>query len=146
LKQSLAVPDVHLVSLQAALEGLVVPSKFYGIAAAGRPTIFVGDPSGEIARVLAAAACGVTVAVGDVDALIHHITALYRCPARRELWGSNARALFMQRFDQPMAIARWSKVIADAAAAAATNPQTARDGIAVAPPIAAKVARKTPSR
>jgi len=46
LKQSLAVPDVHLVSLQAALEGLVVPSKFYGIAAAGRPTIFVGDPSG----------------------------------------------------------------------------------------------------
>jgi glycosyltransferase involved in cell wall biosynthesis len=147
LKQSLAVPDVHLVSLQAALEGLVVPSKFYGIAAAGRPTIFVGDPSGEIARVLAEAACGVTVAVGDVDALIRHITALHRCPARRELWGSNARALFMRRFDQPMAIARWSKVIADAAAAAAaTNPQTARDGMAVAPPIAAKVVRKTPGR
>jgi hypothetical protein len=27
-----------------------VPSKFYGIAAAGRPTIFVGSQLGEIAR------------------------------------------------------------------------------------------------
>jgi hypothetical protein len=43
-----------LVSLDPALEGLIVPSKFYGIAAAGRPTIFIGAENGEIARLLEA--------------------------------------------------------------------------------------------
>ena len=42
LGETLAVADVHLVSLNPNLEGLIVPSKFYGIAAAGRPTIFIG--------------------------------------------------------------------------------------------------------
>src|SRR5262245_3258216 len=49
LADSLSAADVHIVSLRPALEGLVVPSKFYGIAAAGRPTIFIGDKDGEIA-------------------------------------------------------------------------------------------------
>jgi glycosyltransferase involved in cell wall biosynthesis len=147
LKQSLSVPDVHLVSLQATLEGLVVPSKFYGIAAVGRPTIFVGEPSGEIPAILADADCGAVAPIGDADALVHLITTLHRSPAQCERWGGNARAAFVQRFDQPVAIARWSKVIADASAAAlSTDPQTARDGIAAGPPVASGSARKTPSR
>ena len=41
LKYSLSVPDVHWISLRPAMEGLIVPSKVYGIAAAGRPIIAV---------------------------------------------------------------------------------------------------------
>jgi colanic acid biosynthesis glycosyl transferase WcaI len=44
LALSLSVPDVHLVSLKPELEGLIVPSKFYSVLAAGRPVLFVGDP------------------------------------------------------------------------------------------------------
>jgi glycosyltransferase involved in cell wall biosynthesis len=147
LKQSLSVPDVHLVSLQAALEGLVVPSKFYGIAAVGRPTIFVGDPSGEIPAILAEAGCGAIAPIGDADALARLILTLQRSPAQCERWGGNARAVFLQRFDQPVAIARWSKVIADAAAAAlAVETQTARDEMAAGAPVASGSAGKTPSR
>jgi hypothetical protein len=46
----LNVPDVHWLSLIPQLEGLIVPSKFYGIAAAGKPIIIIGDKNGEIAR------------------------------------------------------------------------------------------------
>ena len=46
----MAAADVHLVSLLPQIEGLIVPSKFYGILAAGRPAIFIGDAEGEIAR------------------------------------------------------------------------------------------------
>ncbi len=35
LSQSLSAADVHLVSLRPELEGLIVPSKFYGITAVG---------------------------------------------------------------------------------------------------------------
>jgi len=44
LALSLSVPDLHLVSLKPELEGLIVPSKFYSVLAAGRPVLFVGIP------------------------------------------------------------------------------------------------------
>lgn len=128
LKETLALPDLHLVSLLPALEGLIVPSKFYGIAAAGRPTIFLGNPSGEVAGLLRNAFCGATVAVGNVQALANCISALRRSPAMRELWSGNARTLFMQRFDRSLAVARWSDTIADALdAAAGSEPHTVAD-------------------
>lgn len=39
LSDSLAAADVHLVTLLPSVEGLIVPSKIYGILAAGRPTL-----------------------------------------------------------------------------------------------------------
>lgn len=39
LPQVLHVAEVHLVSLNPTLEGLIVPSKFYSVAAAARPSI-----------------------------------------------------------------------------------------------------------
>ena len=76
LGETLAVADVHLVSLNPNLEGLIVPSKFYGIAAAGRPTIFIGAEHGEIGRLLKDNDCGFTVAPGDGEALTERILAL----------------------------------------------------------------------
>ena len=64
-----SVPDVHLVSLYPGLEGLIVPSKIYGIMAADRPTIFVGDPEGEIATLLRRHDMGLVVQQGDAAGL-----------------------------------------------------------------------------
>jgi hypothetical protein len=44
-------------------EGLIVPSKYYGIPAAGRPAIFVGDRTGEIAQILDLNGGGLSVSV-----------------------------------------------------------------------------------
>jgi colanic acid biosynthesis glycosyl transferase WcaI len=50
LVERLAAADVHLVSLRPEWTGLVVPSKFFGALAAGRPVIFAGSPQAAIAR------------------------------------------------------------------------------------------------
>jgi hypothetical protein len=76
LGDTLALADVHLVSLKPKMEGLLVPSKFYSIAAARRPTIFIGGRDGEIARLLEENACGFTVAPGDGEALMQRILEL----------------------------------------------------------------------
>ena len=68
VSQSLSVGDVHLVSLRPELEGLIVPSKYYGIAAAGRPAIFIGDPQGEVAALLRDYQAGIAVACGNGEA------------------------------------------------------------------------------
>jgi colanic acid biosynthesis glycosyl transferase WcaI len=111
LSQSLSVADVHLVTLRPEFEGMIVPSKFYGIAAAGRPTLFVGDPDGEIARMIAAHGCGVSVPCGDGVALAAAIEALARDPARCEAMGRRARNMLEAYFDKPIAIAQWGEVL-----------------------------------
>jgi glycosyltransferase involved in cell wall biosynthesis len=116
LGESLSVPDLHLISLLPMLEGLVVPSKFYGIAAAGRPAIFIGDQSGEISRLLRDGNCGTAVAVGDGARLARHIKHLHKHPALCTRWGDNARALLDLRFDQRLALAQWHGLIEGLAA------------------------------
>src|SRR5205085_11195266 len=50
LKYSLSAGHVSLVTLADGLAGLSVPSKTYGILAAGRPILFVGDARSSAAR------------------------------------------------------------------------------------------------
>jgi colanic acid biosynthesis glycosyl transferase WcaI len=112
LGESLAACDVHLVTLLPAFEGLVVPSKFYGVAAAGRAVIFIGDADGEIARLIAAHDCGVIVAPGDAAGLAAAIKELRTSPAKLHAMGIRARAAFEHEWDKPIALARWREVIA----------------------------------
>ena len=111
LPESLAVPDVHLVVLRPEMEGLIVPSKFYGIAAAGRPTIFVGSRDGEIAGLLASGEAGIAVAQGDGTGLAGAILGLRDDPELRERMGRNARRLCEERFSRRAALERWEEVL-----------------------------------
>lgn len=115
LRESLAVPDVHLVVLRTEMEGLIVPSKFYGIAAAGRPTIFVGSGEGEIAGLLASGEAGLAVAQGDGPGLAEAVLRLRDDPKLRECMGRNARRLCEERFSRLAALERWEEVLIDAA-------------------------------
>jgi len=58
LAESLSAADLHLVSMRREVNGLVVPSKVYGVLAAGRPCLFLGPPDSEAARVLREHRCG----------------------------------------------------------------------------------------
>lgn len=112
LAESLSVADVHIASLIPELEGLIVPSKVYGIAAAGRPIVYIGDPDGEIPRVLRAFDIGVTVRQGDAAGLARVLMDLAGDPGRSRAMGRRARALFEQRYDRPHAIAAWQNLLA----------------------------------
>jgi glycosyltransferase involved in cell wall biosynthesis len=112
LAESLSVPDVHLVSLQPVLEGLIVPSKLYGIAAAGRPAIFIGDADGEIARVIARAGCGTSIRPEDGAGLADAILQLAGNPAICAAAGAAARRAFEAEYDKPIALARWHSLLA----------------------------------
>lgn len=113
LAESLSAADVHLVSLHPELEGLVVPSKAYGIAAVGRPAIFVGDPDGEISRLLSRNQFGVTVRRGDGKELAQAIEALAGDPELCSEMGRNARAAFDAAFDRQTALSRWQVLLRD---------------------------------
>jgi glycosyltransferase involved in cell wall biosynthesis len=98
LGESLTAPDVHLVTLRDSVPGLLVPSKIYGILAAGRPTLYVGPPRGEIAEIVQQGDCGARIALGDVDALVESILAYERDADRCSRDGRCARRFFEERF------------------------------------------------
>jgi glycosyltransferase involved in cell wall biosynthesis len=111
LAESLSAADVHLISLRPELEGLIVPSKFYGIAAAGRATIFIGDADGEIARALRRDNAGLCVAQGNGMSLAEAVLALATEPHRCWSMGENARAAFDRDYDKALAIEKWRLLI-----------------------------------
>ena len=111
LAQSLAAPDVHLVSLLPAMEGLIVPSKIYGIAAAGRPCIFIGDASGEVADLLEEGGFGLVVTPGDSQALADAIRQLQADPAQLQVQMSSARQYFEDHHTTEHSVARWEALL-----------------------------------
>jgi glycosyltransferase involved in cell wall biosynthesis len=111
LEDTLAAADLHLVSLLPALEGLIMPSKLYGILAAGRPLIFVGDSEGDIARIVAEVQCGITVGVNACADLVASIGRLQSEPDACLAMGARARALFLDRYSVNSALERWIAVL-----------------------------------
>jgi predicted nucleotidyltransferase len=76
------------------MEGLIVPSKFYGVAAAGRPAIFVGDPEGEIAQIIREEDCGDVVPSGGAELLVECIERSYAERAESASRGRRARGVW----------------------------------------------------
>lgn len=111
LPHSMAVPDVHWMSLRPELEGLIVPSKFYSAAASGRPIVFVGAPDGQLARMIASAQCGASVAIGESEKLAQLLGNWAEDRARLSAMGSSSRALIVQNYTQDEAINRWSVLL-----------------------------------
>jgi colanic acid biosynthesis glycosyl transferase WcaI len=111
LEDSLAAGDVHLVSLLPVLEGLIVPSKLYGILAAGRPLIFIGDSGGDIGRVIERTQCGRLVRVGDSTALENTLRNLEGERDSLERIGARARKLLSEEYSLQRALERWAVLI-----------------------------------
>ncbi len=63
----LGAADAHLVSQKPEVDGLLVPSKFYGAVAAGRPIIFIGSRTAEVGRHVMDSQLGVVIAPGQAS-------------------------------------------------------------------------------
>jgi glycosyltransferase involved in cell wall biosynthesis len=117
LADGLAAADVHIVSLLPELEGLIVPSKLYGILAVGRPAVFIGDTQGEVALVVCRHACGIAVQAGDSERLATELLALSDAPDRLQTMGDNGRRLVVSRYGSERAAADWQQILVSLAPA-----------------------------
>ncbi len=108
---SLGVPDVHLVTLLPEMEGLVVPSKVYGIAAAGRPILNIGALDGEIALLIETHDCGMTIQPGDVSGLLDAITEFASNDALCATLGGNARKALENDYEMHHALQKWRNLL-----------------------------------
>jgi colanic acid biosynthesis glycosyl transferase WcaI len=107
LRRSLAAGDASLVTLAGGLAGLSVPSKTYGILAAGRPILFVGDTESSTSRIVLDHNCGEVISSGDAEGLARVISAWASDRTKLMELGAAARRTFEEYFDRQRAVAAY---------------------------------------
>lgn len=110
LNESLNQADLCLVSLAIGYEGLIVPSKIYGIMAVGRPVLFIGALKGEIPELIRKHSLGWVVEQGDVAAFVRAVQEARSSPALCARYGENARRAFDQFYSRGIATAKYIQV------------------------------------
>lgn len=111
LNASLAEGHVGLVTQAAQTSGSVVPSKTYGIMAAGRPLLYIGPPDTTPAQNIGRYGCGWRIDPGDIDGLVHLLTRLEA--DRRTVYnaGRRSREAFEQHYDLPIGVQRITNIL-----------------------------------
>jgi colanic acid biosynthesis glycosyl transferase WcaI len=86
----MAAGDVHIITVKRGLEGVVVPSKLFGILAAGRPVLAIAPKQCDAARIIEEVGCGVAVDPDSPEAIADAFRRLAKSPD--ELTAMSARA------------------------------------------------------
>ena len=115
LDQLLSLADVHLISQSQAFTGVVVPSKLFGIMAAGRPSLFVGPREAEVARVLEETCGGMRFDIGDGAGLAAALRELADDPVRTRTMGHAALRAARGQHHQTRRFAAWESLLQDLA-------------------------------
>ena len=106
LSQSLAEGHVGLVTQIPETVGAVVPSKVYGIMAAGRPVLYIGPRQATPARIIQQYGCGWRVEPGDAAGLVQLLRHLEQNRHLLRFAGLRARNAFEKQYDKPIGVAR----------------------------------------
>ena len=120
LSEGLAAGDIGLVTQRNESCGSVVPSKSYGILAAGRPLLFIGPRTATPALLIERHGCGWQVEVGDVAGLTSLLHHLAKHPELVKEAGLRARDALIEHYDLPQSVARIADLLGAANAAASS--------------------------
>jgi len=128
LGASLGAAHLGLVTQLPGTAGSVVPSKTYGIMAAGRPLLYIGPQNATPARIIDRFRCGWQVDPGNVRGLVSLLDRLASQPEELEAVGGRARAAFEEHYNRPAGVARIQEVLGVSAHGSAANKVTTGSG------------------
>ena len=111
LNAGLTAAHTSLVLLRERFAGLVVPSKLYGLLAAGVPILYVGPRRGRVAEVIEAAGVGLGVENGDAAGLAAAIRRMRLDESMRSQMAGSARRLFDARFRSGLAMEKFETLL-----------------------------------
>ncbi len=111
LGEQLVAADIHLVTLRDAWSGVVVPSKFAGALAAGRPVLFAGPRESAIARWIEQYRVGWVLRDDNVDAVAEELRALAREPEKLRELNARCHRVYGEHFSRKRALEQWAQAL-----------------------------------
>ncbi|MFU7590461.1 glycosyltransferase family 4 protein [Priestia sp. RMT2NF4] len=114
IKYSLNAGDVHLVVNQKGIKGVSVPSKIYGVMAAGKPILGVLEQGSEAQMLIEKSKCGVVVEPQDYEGITAQIEYLYKLEKDKLLnLGFNGRDYLDQHLKRDISINKYRETLND---------------------------------
>lgn len=110
----LAAADAHVITIKRGLEGVVVPSKMYGILAAGRPILAVAPQETDAATLGARENFGCSADPDKPDKVVATVRALLADHARLAAMGAAARRA-APRYARTAEIQKFAAILESAA-------------------------------
>ncbi|WP_195695123.1 glycosyltransferase family 4 protein [Priestia megaterium] len=112
IKYSLNAADVHLVVNQKGIKGVSVPSKIYGVMAAGKPILGVLEQDSEAQMLIEKSQCGVVVEPQDYQGITEQIEYLYKLEKEKLLnLGFNGRDYLDQHLKREISINKYRETL-----------------------------------
>ncbi len=111
LPYSLTACDLAFVSIAPGLEGIVAPSKLYGIMAAGRAIAAICDSQSYLRNLMAEAACGVCFNHNDSQGLADFIRSVAANPALTIAMGQAGRKYLEEHFTPEIIAEQYKEVL-----------------------------------
>ena len=111
LSESLSSAHLHFVGLAKGLSGFIVPSRLYGILAAGRPVIVGADGESETARLVSEVGCGIVLPPARPELVAKAIREARDGAYDLEGMGAKGRMYVELEADRDVAIGRYRHLI-----------------------------------
>jgi colanic acid biosynthesis glycosyl transferase WcaI len=102
---------VQIVTMKEGLEGIAVPSKIYGILAAGKPVIAMVPENSEIAFIIKEENCGIVLSPNDLTGFINAIKMLKSDQNLLQYFGRNSRIAFEKKYTIRIIAERYQKLL-----------------------------------
>lgn len=113
LSTVLDLGDAHLVSLLPGWEGLILPSKFFSVLAAGKPALWIGPETTECGTIIRANRCGFESPSGDARALVENAVRLMNDPVEADAMGRRGRDTYWAEFSSKCAGEKWNALLVE---------------------------------
>lgn len=102
LAESLSAADLHVVSMHPNITGCLCPSKLYGILAAGRPALAIGDSKTDLCQTVNEFDIGWTVEPGSPKLIAESVARAASEVEACVAMGNRARQIALRHFDRPV--------------------------------------------
>jgi colanic acid biosynthesis glycosyl transferase WcaI len=113
LGESLAQGHIGLVTQNPSCLGSMVPSKIYGILAAGRPLLYIGPRDSTPANLIDRFECGWQIDCGDSEGLSKLLRYLSANKKIVEEAGARSRSAFVRHYSLSTGISRLCSILFD---------------------------------
>jgi glycosyltransferase involved in cell wall biosynthesis len=111
LNSRLSAADIHVVSLREEWTGTVVPSKFFGALAIGRPVLFVGSVSSAIAKWIEQMGVGWVLDPDRIEFLAVELSEWAQSPEAKTNLFQHCHAIYQREFSQRCALDHWDRAL-----------------------------------
>jgi colanic acid biosynthesis glycosyl transferase WcaI len=113
LGKRLNAADIHLLSLRPEWEGIVVPSKFFGSLAVGKPVIYAGPENSSIAYWIREFNVGLVLTENNIQQIVEKLVEITRDPNVMKTWQKNAIHLYHAYFSKKKVMDKWNIILRD---------------------------------